>query len=262
MEVAVSGLPEQLRIDQARAALGRLSGTGWQVSKLLSAVVLAIALTAIVWVHTQDDWFVYAEDVQFNNLVHLHAEDLYAAAQVEGWNIFWLQPQEVRRRLLEHPWIEDARVGLELPAGITVHVEEMAPVALWITNAGTLWLAADGGTMPVEGEPDPNLPQIIDSLQEARTVTETQRLTMNPQILASAIALAQAVPELEGKVRYNRSVGLNFPLPKPPIWVYWGDGYYMQQKLDNLAAAREAVKQSDTPAQIIDVRFVERPYFR
>lgn len=262
VESALAGLPGHLWVNPATRALGRVTGSGWHTSKLLSILLLAGAVYGLGMVHTQDAWFVYAEDVTFVNLVHLQAGDLYAAGQVEGMNIFWLQPQALRRNLLQNNWVEDVRIQVGLPASVMVEVQEMKPVALWVTNNQTYWLASNGATLPVVGEADPSLPQVIDSLMEARDITVQDRLAIDPQVLKSVLALVEALPELEGKVRYNRTVGLNFPLPKPPVWVYWGDGFHMDEKLVNLAALRDMLRTSETPAQIADIRLVDRPYVR
>ena len=35
-------------------------------------------------IHVDDDWFVYAEDVQFRNLTYLDSAELYRQSEVEG----------------------------------------------------------------------------------------------------------------------------------------------------------------------------------
>jgi hypothetical protein len=55
-------------------------------------------------------------------------------------------------------------------------------------------------------------------------------------------------------------VGLNFPLPEPAVWVYWGDGFDLENKLENLTVARDMLRKDEEPAQIVDVRIIDRPY--
>ncbi len=262
MEVAISGVPGFLKGNRALQTVSVLRGTGWHAGKLVSVVLLAAALYGLGMIHTQDAWFVYAEDVAFVNLSRLQADDLYAQSDIEGINILWFQPQQLRRRLLENVWIEDARVKVGLPASVTVEVQEMQPVALWVTSQGTYWLAANGASLPITGEPDPGLPQIVDSLMEARDPAHHERLAIDPQILSGAMTLLEAMPELESKVRYNRTVGLNFPLPNPAVWVYWGNGFHMEEKLTNLAATLDMIRAGEEPAQIVDIRLIDRPYVR
>ena len=248
-----------------------VQGTPFHFSKLLSCLLLAAALSGLTLLHTQDDWFVYAEDIRFTNLIRLRADDLYAAADVEGWNVFWVQPEEIRARLLAQGWVADAQVAVTLPAAVDIQIQEMEPVAVWVTNAQSYWLASNGAAMPISDAsvaaadsalPATALPQIIDSQQEARAVGTDETIRMDAQILNSALTLMAALPELENNMRYNRTVGLNFPLPDPAVWVYWGDGLDMEAKLENLAATRQTVRTRETPPQILDIRFVNRPYVR
>lgn len=243
-----------------------LQPTPWYLSKTLSLLLVLGALASFVMLHTQDEWFIYREDVRFHNLIRLRGDDLYQIGGVEGWNVFWVEPEAIRERLLALPWVEDVQVSVGLPASVAVNVTEMKPVAVWVTNEGNYWLAANGAALPIvtmeeSAMPELALPQIIDSLQEAR-VNGDESLAIDPHVLSSALALVESLPELEGKVRYNQSVGLNFPLPDPAVWVYWGDGFDIETKLENLEVTRELVRGTEEPAQILDVRFGNRPYVR
>ena len=243
-----------------------LQPTPWYVSKALSLLLVLGAVVSVFLLHTKEDWFVYREDVRFHNLIRMRGDDLYNVLDLDGLNIFWVEPESIREALLALPWVEDAQVEVGLPAVITVNLTEMTPAAVWVTNAGNYWLSMNGAALPIvdleeSALPELALPQIIDSLQEARVVGDGP-LAIDPQVLHSALTLMAAMPELEGSVRYNQSIGLNFPLPDPAVWVYWGDGFDMESKLENLAVTRDLVRNSEEPAQILDIRFVDRPYVR
>jgi cell division septal protein FtsQ len=240
--------------------------TPWRLSKSISLLLLLGALTSLFLLHTQENWFVYREDVRFHNLIRMRGDDLYQDLNLDGLNIFWVEPESIRTALLALPWVADAQVQVSLPANISVSLTEMTPSAVWVTNGGNYWLAANGSALPVatmEGSalPDVAMPQIVVSLQEARVVGNGP-LTIDSQVLKSAMTLMAAMPELGQSVRYNKSIGLNFPLPDPPLWVYWGDGFDMDAKLQNLAVARDLVRNSEKPAQIVDVRLIDQPYVR
>jgi cell division septal protein FtsQ len=240
--------------------------TPWHYSKLLSGLILGVTLYALVAVHTQDEWFVYAEDVDFGRLIYLMSPDLYALGAFEGWNGLWLEPQVVAERLRSHPWIAAADVQVHLPARISAQIVERTPIAVWVTNRGTYWLAATGVALAMPPDQaaaadELMLPQLVDSLGEAQQLG-VDRLAVDAATLESALALTAALPELEGKVRFNREVGLNFALSSPAVWVYFGNGHDMEIKLENLAAMRTVVLREENTARIIDVRYINRPYVR
>jgi cell division protein FtsQ len=259
--------PPDLRVQMQSITIPAvLLPTPWYLSKALSFLLVLAALASFVLLHYEEEWFVYREDVRFHNLIRMRGDDLYREIDLDGLNIFWVEPHLIRDALLKLPWVEDASVQVTLPGAISVNVTEVSPVAVWVTNGGNYWLAMNGASLPVatiEGSalPELALPQIVDSLQEARVLGDGP-LAMDPQVLKSALTLMAAMPELGSTVRYNESVGLNFPLPEPAVWVYWGDGYDLEAKTENLAVALEMIRKGEETAQIVDVRLVERPYVR
>ncbi len=260
-ESAIARLEIGERLPSAAGITRIALGSGWHPSKLVSALLVAAAVAALALIHVDDDWFVYAEDVQFRNLSYLDPAELYRQSEVEGYNTLWLTTGDIRDHILGHPYVADASVSIRLPAQVTVDIVEIYPIALWVTKDETLWLTAGGKALPAAGPTDPALPQIIDILGEAQAVGRQTR-AVDAAVLDSALALMAQMPALNNKVRYNRGVGLNFPMPGHDIWVYWGDGKNTESKMENLAAARLALASLEEPPQIIDVRYVHRPYFR
>jgi len=75
---------------------------------------------------------------------HLPPHLLREYAEVaEGMNLFTLDPDEVRRRLLRAPIIREARVRRELPDTLRLTVEERTPLAQWRSPEMDLSLAVD-----------------------------------------------------------------------------------------------------------------------
>ncbi len=238
------------------AALG---ATGWQASKAAALALLTLVAAALIWVHVSLNWFVYADSVQVEPLTYLQPDDVYRQLDLDGWNILWLRSRILRERLLAHPYVADAAVHLSLPNRVAVQVQEKQPTALWVTQDGVYWLLADGAALPAQGEVDPALPQIIDGQRDA-AVPGRPQLTMDPDVMQSALALLQRYPELANQIRYNEGIGLNFPLAADQVWVYWGDGEAMETKASNLATLRTVAAQPENTAQVIDVRYLQRPY--
>ena len=109
---------------------------GFMRSRLLWVVVLVVvAISALVaWVHTDDRWFIYREDVHFNGLSYLDADELWQASELDGWQVFWIDANEVRRLLLQNPYVADAQVHIsQLGAKVTVDITEH-PSRLWFTR--------------------------------------------------------------------------------------------------------------------------------
>lgn len=232
-------------------------------NRLLWVSVLAVvALAALVaWVHTDDRWFIYHEDVHFNGLSYLDADELWQASQLDGWQVFWIDANEVRRLLLENPYVADAQVHIsQLGAKVTVDITEVRPVMLWTTDNGTRWLRDDGLALEPRGETPPGLYAIIDAPAAATLPGAASGSAMAPEVLQSAQALVNRLPGIT-TLRYNAIVGLNFQLPDAGYWVYWGDDAEVEKKLNNLAAAETLLRTGQAEGAVIDVRF-DRPYIK
>ncbi|MFN2200976.1 MAG: cell division protein FtsQ/DivIB [Caldilineaceae bacterium] len=261
-ESAVAQFEVTDRLQRVNWIALRPHGTAWFPAKLAGALLAIAAVAFIGLSQTGDAWFVYAEDVEVDNLSYLHSNDIYRMSGVDGWNIFWLTRHGVRDRIQANPYVESARVDVRLPAKIQIDVAELQPIALWVTKDATYWLTADGVAVPAIASTDEQLPQLIDALGEAEAIGDGSTLAVDPSILASALALMDRLPDLGDKIRYNRNFGLNFPLPDQDIWVYWGDGQDTSTKLENLQAAEALLPELEEPATLIDVRYTHRPYLR
>ena len=226
------------------------------------SLLVGVALAGLVaWVHLDEYWFIYTEDVQFNNLTYLERDELWQLADVDGWNVFWIDAAAVRERVVSHPYVDDATVRVApFAAKVTVDIVPERPVALWVTDAGTRWLLDDGTALEPRGETPPGLPEIIDLPASATMPGSSLGTAMDPAVLASAQGVANRLPGA-APLRYNQQIGLNFRLPDKPFWVYWGDGGNVEQKLENLAVGEQLLADGRLEGEVIDVRF-DRPYVK
>lgn len=261
-------------------------GSYWHRSKLTSALLLSIAVSLLYLIFTEPQFFVYAEDVTFHDLNYLYAEELYPGLEIDGWSIFWIQPNSVREAIIEHSYVSDADVSIQFPAQIMISVQEEKPTALWVTDEGPKWLLADGSALQTRAAPPDDLLQILDGQQDAAVLDSARPYLLNagqpeasvanagslaanidmvsninPDVLQSALRLAERYPGLN-QITYNRGYGLNFTIPQRSEWVYWGDGRNFSQKVENMAAIHHIIAKNGTTASIIDLRSPEKPYYR
>ncbi len=254
-----------IRFQAPAMSLSLLGFSGWRWSKLFSLACLAGAISLLVWLHMDATWFVYRENVSVTGARLLNPDDLFGQMDVDGWNLFWLQKEEVRGKLLAQPWVTNAEVSVELPTQVAVKIVESAPLAVWVTEAGSYWVAASGATLPMAEGQNSALPRIIDPQQYARSFSDqpgtANEATVQTGVIESALALIRLTPGLS-EVRYSPEIGLNFGLPDNGPWVYWGDGHAVEQKLKNIALGRKLIASGDVRGAVIDVRYPEKPLIR
>lgn len=133
--------------------------------KIMVAVSLMMAMS-IVFIFgydllTQCDYF-SANSIIVKGTNRLSQNQIIKHAGIDqGINIFSVNLFATRKRLLAHPWVEDAEVRRELPDGINIKIKEHKPLA--IIDLGRKFLINDHGEIFKElAASDPcNLPIII-----------------------------------------------------------------------------------------------------
>jgi cell division septal protein FtsQ len=228
--------------------------TGFVWSKIISLALVIGVLLSLIWINGDERWYVYPERIQITGARLVDAQLLSNAAEVSGWNIFWLRQSEVRNRILQNPWVDGATVTFGVPAEVRVAVTEAPAIGVWATNAGEYWISPTGAALPMTGTAAPDMARLIDPQMAAARPGSAPGQAVDTNIVASALALMENVPGVT-EVRYSPDVGLHFGLPGTTLYVHWGDGEELEQKLDMLNLGRQLAATGELNGQILDVRF-------
>ncbi len=227
----------------------------WQAygSRLAAALLLAALGWAAYAVFTSSSFYVYGAEVQGNAVVT--PEEVYASSQLDGTSVFWVAPDAVAEKVKALPNVKSARVEVRLPAHVTITIEERTPELVWRTGSALWWIDAEGVVVPPRGDLSSPL-TIID--MDAQPVSAGQRL--DPSILEAAGSLRRLLPELP-EMHYSRATGISFTTREG--WpVHLGDGQNMDAKLTVLVALRKDLLARNVAPEFIDMRFVERPFYK
>lgn len=105
--------------------------TGAKLVSLVTAVLAASALFMAGYaVVTQSDYF-RAKTISVNGYSRLSQETVLSQARLSpGDNLLAVNLRLVRKRLLAHPWIAEARVSREIPETIHIDIKEHACMAI------------------------------------------------------------------------------------------------------------------------------------
>lgn len=250
-----------IRLQTPELSLSLLGFSGWYWSKLLSLVGVVAMCALLAWIHSDSRWFIYRENVTVSGASLLSADDLYSLGGADGWNLLWLRKEDLQAKLLFHPWLTDAQVQLQLPPQVNVQVSEAQPIAVWMTDQGNFWVAPNGATMPAQADRLIGLPRIVDPERAAQAIGSPIENAVDTGVVQSALALIDLMPGLN-EVRFSPEVGLNFGLPNGGVWVYWGDGNKVDQKLESIALGQKLMANGTVKGAVVDVRFPGKPVIR
>jgi cell division septal protein FtsQ len=231
-------------------AIGR-----WQpvFSRLIAAILLLLLGWATYAIFASPSFYVYGAQVQGNTAVT--ADEVYAASGLEGLSAFWVDPVVIAERVQTLPNVRSAHVTVRLPAHVTIAVEERVAEFVWQTGETRWWVDAQGTVVPPRAVLSDTL-TIIDV--NAQPLSPGQAL--DPSIIEAALSLRHLLPELR-VMHYSRATGISFTTVEG--WpVLLGDAYNMDAKLTILVALRKDMLARGVVPEFIDVRFVERPFYK
>lgn len=241
-------------VEGRRAALKSQVSAAWVLGKLMAAVLLVGGIWLIQQGAASSELRVARIVVEGNALVR--EDEITAALAVEGTHLFFVRTRRLERILEADPAIERAQVHAVLPHTVLVAVQERLPAVVWNTGETQMLTDAQGlalriGAQPLPTVHAPSSPVIVGARVDASAVRIAQ--TVGPRL--DTLGLAGAVLE------YQPGSGVS--VVKPGSYrVALGSSDRLEAKLDAYWTIRQYLEQTRTPAELIDVRFLDRPYFR
>lgn len=241
------------------AALAASGGQSGVVATRLLAILLLCGASGLLYHVASAEEFRIARFVVAGNELVSTAE-LEVAAAVDGANIFRIRPGEVEQRLQSLPAVQSARVTTFLPNGLQVQIAERTPVAIWQTG-GTAYLVDQQGQ--VVG--------LASAVQRLTTVRDLDGPALQPgarvdaDALATTIRLQTLLPAAARTAargfEYSEATGVDVLADFGPR-VRFGDSEHLEWKVSALAAVRRDLDRTGQRAELIDLRFRDRPYIR
>jgi hypothetical protein len=230
------------------------------VRRLPVLLLLAVLVGGIVYASVDARFFVY--EAAIRGATHLPATTIYQAAGVHEQNIFWINPQDVARRILALEGIKAVTVSCDLPARVSIEVEERQPVILWRTQSQQhdWWVDTEGRILPYHGDVDsPDTVFVLDSSERNLDVGHT----IEPQGLArSVLQLAEALPDVQ-VFYYQADRGLSFSQQGAAgSWpVYVGSSEDLARKIQVMLALASYLEANGIRPRYVDVRWADHPVY-
>lgn len=214
---------------------------------LLVTAGVAVGLLSLLW------WPLLAVSpatTEIGGEQRISPAEIYERSSVDGRNILILNAHDVVSQVTSLPGIASADVHMRLPNRVIIDVVEHAPLVAWQGVTATVWLAADGSTLPQVGGVPPV--RLVD-VSEGRLDSDAPLRSLVLENLKSLHALR---PELS-EFYYGRSQGLYYRTAQG--WDVWlGETGPLSTKLALVDAAGQDIVQQGARAVVIDVRHSDR----
>jgi cell division septal protein FtsQ len=228
------------------------------LSKVLGVAVLFGAASLLYDVASSPEF--QATEVRISGNRLLAPQELEAVASVGGLNLFWVRSADIVQRLRLLPPVESARVIPSLPNAITIDVKEREPVAIW--QAGEVPFLVDSDGLVLAARPADRPLMVIHD-------TSNQQLLPGDRVDGDAVRSVTAIDEqltraFGSQVRsydYSSETGLNIVQANGPRLVLGGSDQ-LESKIAAIQTISRYLEANRATAELIDVRFSDRPYFR
>jgi len=216
--------------------------------------VFVTMVAGLVVALTNENFAVTRELTTIRGLQRVAEDDVRRASQLEGINIFRVQPGQVAKNVKQVPGVAEASVHVWLPAQIVIDVREYEPLVAWHSITTTVWLAETGAVVPMNSDPPPL--KLVDSTGAAAEANGRLR----PHVLANLKTLQAAGLEVTN-LFYGVKEGIYFRSPEG--WtVYLGNEGQMPAKLAALQEFRKSNIARNVRATTVDLRIDGRMQLR
>ncbi len=232
----------------------------WLWSRLASVAFLAGIGGLLFWFFWSYDFYVYSADVQGNNL--LSSDTVFAQSGLEGYNIFFVDTDEVTRRIGALPAVKGARVAASLPNRVVVELEERTPVAVWETQGERYWVDREGIFFPLRSAVPTDTLVIRDLDNRAVSLGppegDNAELPDATPVL-TALELNSYLPE-QRAMDFSQDGGISF-VATGGWHAYFGDWVGLQAKV----AIYQAFIEKRAPylaVEYLDLSIPGQPYYK
>lgn len=230
------------------------------VGGLLVAAAIWLGEQAVRYAH-QADAFAIREIVIDGNH-QLEAIDVRRAARLQiGSNIFEVSAKNTRNHLLQHPWIEEAKVVRKLPGRVRIEIVERKPVALVALDQLYL-VSEEGAVFKRLGVDDPVDLPVITGIASERFYDDFE---YRKAILLRSMALLQdyegaglAKRERVSEIHFEGANGIELFVGDDGMNVRLGNGQH-RQKLRRLRQVLERLSKENTRPSYVYLDNVRSP---
>lgn len=232
-----------------------------QLARVIPPLVYLAVLILTAWLLYYSLAYPYfaVREVAVTGTRLLDAEQAREATHSLGRNVLLLRTQDVEQSVRSLSAVRDARVVLALPGRLEVEVTERAAVVQWQGRGGSFLVDREGVVFSSKAPLEP-----VTVIRELDGPAIEVGSRVDPGVLAAVKILEGALPQRAGIqppwFDYSSSSGISVAVPGGPRIVF-GDASALDSKLATLAAIREHLEATKARAEIIDLRFKDRPIY-
>ena len=230
----------------------------WCLAKITAACLLLAALAVLYHVLSSESYYASEVTVAGNQLVS--PQQIVDLAAVSGVHILWVNGRQAAERVRRLPAVESADVRTFFPHRVVIQIEERVPVAEWQT-ANSTWLVDRAGHVIGPAARGGDLVRVRESRSAGAQPPESVPAEAVRAATALRDLLTPAWQPVDGTFDYAQDSGIS--VGTRVGWrVRYGDDSDLALKVATFEALAAEIQRAGGRVELVDVRFVGRPYYR
>jgi hypothetical protein len=227
-------------------------GNKWRILSGLLAASLLVGLIML----TQASLF-QVQAIQIQGLENYTESEISQAIQITGSSVFFVNPNLIKEDLqLTYPGLSEVSVDISWPANVLISLEERIPVLAWNWDGHVRWVDENG----VAFEPHHQGLDLIQVNSAILPPTIENRF-VDPRIVDTVSILRSYLSE-DVELIFDMDHGLGWQDAQGWV-VYFGfNDDDAHQKMTIYQALVEYLKGKRITPRVINVEYVDSPYFR
>ncbi len=200
-----------------------------------------------------------AEAPMVLGLQHLSADSILTASNLPGANLFLISPAFVEGEILRKiPAVRSASVAVDFNGAVTVTIREREPILLWVQEASSYWVDAEGVFFPALADRTDLVR--LEVRETGLPIAFDGEADIDPAVVVHALELTVALPS-GTRLIYDAGHGLG--MMDPGGWmVYFGNSGSINQKLDVYRRLMDSLSGRGIQPGMVSVENLRQPFYR
>jgi cell division protein FtsQ len=227
---------------------------------VLVGVVVVLLVLGLCGYGIVASGFFRVDSIDVHGASLVSVDDIVQATGALHQNLYSVDPEMVRQRVMKVAGIRSATVRRQWPRRLVVTVEERTPVAVWQNGGVSFAVDADG--VVLEAAPDPSMVAIMQT-DGASSLAPDDRVDRDAVSLA--LQVRDILPQRTGlrvqRFEWTQATGLDIVTVDGPR-VRWGDSDGLDYKLATLKGILDQVRKQNSTVTEVDLRSPSHPFYR
>ncbi len=240
------------------AARGKLRQpfSRWRLVSGLMFVLFSIVLALFF---TSDVFYVRSIQVRDNNFIT--REEVFTLSDTANYHMFWLDPNQIRERVMRSPSIADLSVELGWPPHlITILLQERQPAVIWSEAGAETWIDIQGRELPALAEM-PNLLH-INLVMEEVDARKPEPADFSKDMVLGALRLGEILPAGE-QLDFHPVHGLGWTNDQGwQIWMGTDSATVMNEKIKMYGVLVENLNSRAIDIAELNIANPDAPFYR